>query len=145
MRVCLAILSFCLREPAPQTLFTRHGGRTGSRERNLTSVCTRTQYVHAGVCTKRLKVPSLKQAGGQGLTAPHWRCSRTKRAELFTVAQCETESGAVWRSHVQICNFFWVGVCMPWPMWCALFCLNPFCNCADNAVYLHVIMQVASC
>ena len=34
------------------------------RRRNLTSVFKRTRYLHDGVYTNRLKVPSLKQVGG---------------------------------------------------------------------------------
>ena len=120
-------------------VFEKDGGRTGSRESNLTSVSTRTRYLHAGVYTKRLKVPSLKQAGGQGLTAPHCRCSHTKRAERFTVALCETESGALSKSHVQIWNVFWVGVSMLCSTGCALFCSKRSCNYPDNEVYRHVV------
>ena len=115
-----------------------------SKKNSKTTPCTRTRYVHAGVYTKRLKVPSLKQAGGQGLTAPHWRCSRTKRAEHFTVAQCETESGAVSKSNYQSHSNFEVASCMTYCTGYSVFCSIPLCHYVDNEVCWHVIIQVVS-
>ena len=97
---------FFVEEPASETLSTSHGRQLGSRERNLKNVFTRTRCLHGGDYSKRLNASCLQQEGGQGLPAPHWRCSRTKRAERFTVAQCETESGAVSKQDVQIFNSF---------------------------------------
>ena len=98
--------------------------------------------LHGGDYTKRLTVSSLNQAGGQGLTALHWRCRCTNRAERLTEAQCETESGAVSKSLSQICNSLEVGACMTCSIGCALFCSKRLCNYADNEVYCLVALKV---
>ncbi len=100
--------------------------------------------MHAGVCIKRLKVPSLKQSGGQELTAPHCRSSRTKRAELFTVAQCETESGAVSKYNYQSHSNLEVASCMTYCTEYSVFCSILLCHYVDNEVCWHVIIQVVS-